>query len=116
MGPSCESITGFWCPSTCYLDGEKELDMDGTPASPRQPDRRDHVSRAQLLARIRAEFEELPSLRLTRGQAQRLFGLRPDICERVLAALVSDGSLCCDHEGRYRKHDDDAWRRSMRAS
>ena len=76
-------------------------------------DRRDHVSRIQLLSRVRAEFEELPSLRLTQGQAQRLFGLRADICERVLASLVAAGTLCCDHEDRYRMHDDDAWRRNV---
>ena len=77
------------------------------------PERRDFASREQLLGRIRAEFEELPSLRLTRGQAQRLFGLRADICERVLAALLKNQTLCVDHEDRYRMHDDDAWQRHI---
>ena len=76
------------------------------------PDRRDTASRKQLLSRVRAEFEEMPCLRLTRGQAQRLFGLRIDVCERVLATLVKDRTLVCDTDGRYRMHDDDAWRRA----
>jgi hypothetical protein len=74
------------------------------------PDRRDKASREQLLCRVRAEFEEMPSLRLTRGQAQRLFGLRPDVCDRVLAALISDHILYHDQDGRYRRYNDDEWR------
>ena len=87
--------------------------MNAMDASHRLPERRDHASRAQLLARVCAEFEELPSLRLTRGQAQRLFGLRADVCDRVLATLVKNHTLCLDHEDRYRMHDDDAWRRNV---
>jgi hypothetical protein len=75
-------------------------------------DRRDPHSRTQLLHRIRAEFEEFPCLRLTLGQAQRLFGLRPDICQRVLARLVQDHALCLDSDGQFRMFDDDAWQRS----
>jgi hypothetical protein len=91
----------------------KEIDMDGTELSRRFPERRDLIAREQLPARVRAEFQELPSMRLTRGQAQRLFGLRSDICERVLAALVKNRTLCLDHEDRYRMHDDDAWRKTV---
>lgn len=76
------------------------------------PDRRDPASRHQLLSRVRAEFEEMPCLRLTHGQAQRLFGLRADVCDRVLAALVAERTLCRDLDGRYRRQDDDAWRRA----
>ena len=64
-------------------------------------DRRDHASRDQLLCRIRAEFREMPGLRLTKGQAQRLFGIRGDICDRVLAELVETRSLWRDEQGRY---------------
>jgi hypothetical protein len=92
---------------------EKETDMDAINPSRGFPERRDFALREQLIGRVRAEFEELPSLRLTRGQAQRLFGLRADICERVLATLVQNQTLCLDHEDRYRMHDDDAWRRHV---
>ena len=74
------------------------------------PERRDIASRHQLLHRVRAEFAEMPCLRLTRGQVQRLFGLRGDICERVLSALIAESTLYRDAEGRYRMKDDNAWR------
>ena len=51
------------------------------------PDRRDARSRAQLIDRVRSEFIEMPCLRLTRAQARRLFGLRAEVCGRVLATL-----------------------------
>jgi hypothetical protein len=38
--------------------------------------------------RVRAEFVEMPGLRLTLPQASRLFNLEPTQCERVLGALV----------------------------
>ena len=76
--------------------------MDVSNALRTMPERRDQVSREQLLRRVRAEFEEMPCLRLTRRQAQRLFGLRSDICDRVLAALVADRSLCRESDDRYR--------------
>lgn len=47
----------------------------------------------QLLLRIRAEYEEMPGLCLTRPQAQRLWGLDHEICETVLQALVEVGYL-----------------------
>jgi hypothetical protein len=75
--------------------------MDGTPYVRARPDRRNSVSRRQLLDRVRAEFGEMPCLRLTRGQAQRLFGIRPDVCERVFAILVGDGTLTCGSDARY---------------
>jgi hypothetical protein len=77
-----------------------------TPA----PDRRNHASREALLMRVRGEFTEMPCLRLTRGQAQRLFDLRPDICERVLATLVRDQTLVCGTDGRYRVTEIYLWR------
>lgn len=70
-------------------------------AQPDKPDRRDEASRNALLVRVSAEFEEMPGLRLTPSQVQRLFGLRPDVCERVLATLLRDGTLTCDCEARY---------------
>jgi hypothetical protein len=68
-------------------------------------DRRDPPAREALLRRIGGEFTEMPCLRLTRPQAQRLFGLRTDICERILTALVQQRLLVCDSNGRYRLND-----------
>ncbi|MGB2714216.1 MAG: hypothetical protein WBC51_08565 [Vicinamibacterales bacterium] len=64
-------------------------------------DRRHAPSREALLRRIRAEFCEMPSLRLTCHQAQRLFALPCDICERVLVDLVRENTLTLGPDGRY---------------
>jgi hypothetical protein len=64
-------------------------------------DRRNIDDRQQLIRRVRAEFREMPCLRLTAGQAQRLFGLRPDVCGRILGELVDHGKLACGSDGRY---------------
>jgi hypothetical protein len=68
-------------------------------------DRRNGPLRDALLRRVCGEFNEMPCLRLTRGQAQRLFGLRSDVCERVLADLVRDGILTYGSDERYRLSD-----------
>ena len=65
-------------------------------------ERRDQGSRDALLTRIVAEFQEMPCLRLTGGQARRLFDLRSDVCQRILATLQHEGTLTCDGEQRYR--------------
>lgn len=64
-------------------------------------DRRNVEARQQLIRRVRAEFREMPRLRLTAGQAQRLFGLRPDVCDRILGELVNGGRLACGSDDRY---------------
>lgn len=43
----------------------------------------------QLMYRIRAEYLEMPGLRLTPPQARRLLGLDEQTCSRVLKQLVS---------------------------
>ena len=46
-----------------------------------------------LHVRIRAEYLEMPGMRLTVPQASRLFNLDLTHCARVLDALVMDGAL-----------------------
>jgi hypothetical protein len=87
--------------------------MDSTTNPPTIPNRRHSASRAQLLHRIRAEFREMPGLRLTCGQAQRLFGMRPDVCERVFATLVGEGTLTCSPNARYGVRVDVVWQARM---
>jgi hypothetical protein len=41
-----------------------------------------------VLQRVRAEFLEMPGLRLTRAQARRLWALDEALCDAILAALV----------------------------
>jgi hypothetical protein len=64
-------------------------------------DRRNADARARLLSRVRSEFLEMPCLRLTAAQSQRLFGLRDDVCRRVLAGLIGEGILWQGPDGRY---------------
>jgi hypothetical protein len=64
-------------------------------------ERRNVASREALLRRIEVEYRDMPGLRLTRAQAQRLFGLREDICVRVLDALVQARILRIDPSGSF---------------
>jgi hypothetical protein len=47
----------------------------------------------ELLCRVRAEFLEMPGLRVTRAQARRLWSLEPTLCDAVLTALVGANFL-----------------------
>jgi len=51
------------------------------------------TSDGDVRARIRAEYHEMPGMRLTVAQAARLFNLDPVRCARALDTLVSDGAL-----------------------
>jgi hypothetical protein len=48
---------------------------------------------SNLETRIRAEFAEMPGLKLTLPQASRLFNVEPVRCERILGDLVTHGDL-----------------------
>jgi DNA-binding GntR family transcriptional regulator len=63
--------------------------------------RRNQESRDRLLRRLRAEFREMPGMRLTDSQSARLCGLSHAVCRRVLATLVSEGTLWKGGDGRY---------------
>ena len=54
-----------------------------------------------LLNRVRAEYLEMPGLRLKPAQVQRLFGLEPAMCQRALTTLVEAGFLCVAANGTY---------------
>ena len=51
------------------------------------------VMNDNVALRIRAEYREMPGLRLTVLQAARLFSLDRTDCARTLQALVVDGAL-----------------------
>jgi hypothetical protein len=55
----------------------------------------------ELVRRICSEFVEMPCLRLTCAQAQRLFGLTEDTCRCLLDALVADKFLSRNANGMY---------------
>jgi len=46
-----------------------------------------------IARRVRAEFREMPGLRLTPAQARRLWGLDVDLCHEVIDALVASDFL-----------------------
>ena len=54
-----------------------------------------------LLLRIQGEYLEMPGLRLTPPQAQRLWGLDRSECETVLSVLVDTRFLACTRDGFY---------------
>jgi len=53
------------------------------------------------VARLTAEYRELPGLRLTTAQAARLCGLSIHEADIVLTALAASGYLSCDRSGQY---------------
>ena len=54
-----------------------------------------------LLTRLRAEYLEMPGMRLTLKQAQRLCGVERTLCKAVFDALVADKFLCVKSDGAY---------------
>jgi hypothetical protein len=74
---------------------------------PDSPSRSRCASRddVDLRTRIRAEFSEMPGLKLTLPQAARLFNLEHARCERVLGALVNGGALSSDGKAFVRAGD-----------
>src|ERR1700683_5509384 len=59
------------------------------------------LSFEQLLERIRAEYLEMPGLRLTVRQIQRLCGAEPTPCQLVVDRLVDARFLCLKPDGTY---------------
>jgi hypothetical protein len=54
-----------------------------------------------LIDRVRSEYLEMPGLRLTIRQAQRLFGLDSSSCATVFEALTRDKFLSRGGDGRF---------------
>jgi hypothetical protein len=57
---------------------------------------------AALSQRIRAEYAEMPCLRLTLPQASRFLNVDREMCRVVLAQLVEDGFLVLGRFGYMR--------------
>jgi hypothetical protein len=55
-----------------------------------------HQEEQDLCNRVRAEFREMPGMKLTLSQAARLFSIEPTRCARVLGSLVRAGELASD--------------------
>jgi hypothetical protein len=59
--------------------------------------------------RVCGEYMEMPGLRLTAAQAQRLWGLDEPTCEALFSSLVRDGFLQRHADGRYARLTDGAF-------
>ena len=59
------------------------------------------VSLTAILDRVRGEYLEMPGLRLTQPQAQRLWGLDAQTCGRILDLLLENGFLRETYDGRF---------------
>jgi hypothetical protein len=70
----------------------------------------------QMLRRIQSEFLEMPGLRLTLPQAQRLWNLDALVCESLLAALVDVRFLVRALDGAFMRQTDTISRVSRRVA
>jgi hypothetical protein len=50
---------------------------------------------------IQMEYAEMPGMRLTFCQAQRLWNLSDELCQRALATLTGSGFLARTPDGAY---------------
>jgi len=56
---------------------------------------------ADALRRVKGEFVEMPGLKLTLSQAQRLWGFDRESCDALLGALVAAKFLARTAEGAF---------------
>ena len=73
------------------------------------------MQHTRIIERIRGEYLEMPGLRLTSAQAQRLCGVDQTICKAVLDALVDAQFLAVNAHGMYARATDGAWSRPRSA-
>ena len=59
------------------------------------------VGVAAALRRVKGEYLEMPGLRLTPAQAQRLWGLDRESCQALLGALVDAKFLYLSRDGAF---------------
>lgn len=57
------------------------------------------------MRRARGEFIEMPGLRLTEQQAQRLWNLDPPVCSALLNALIDAKFLARTRDGAFMRAD-----------
>jgi hypothetical protein len=55
----------------------------------------------RVLERLRGQYLEMPGLKLTTEQVQRLCGIEQTICNLVLEALVNANFLRLQSDGTY---------------
>jgi Fic family protein len=68
----------------------------------------DDAEYRRALQRIRAEYLEMPGMKLTAPQVQRLAGVNALMCARVLEELVMEGMLRRAIDGTFGRSSDTA--------
>ena len=58
----------------------------------------------ETLVRMQTEWIEMPQMKVTRRQAQRLWSLSNEACETAFATLISKGFLVQAPDGAYVRH------------
>jgi hypothetical protein len=81
-------------------DGTTAQLPEGVTMAPPQPQPLDDV-----LRRVQGEYIEMPGLRLTLAQAQRLWGLDRTACDALLGALVDAKFLFRTRDGAFVRSD-----------
>ncbi len=56
---------------------------------------------SEILRRIQGEFLEMPGMRITPAQAQRLWGIEQMECDALLGALVDSKFLARTRDGAF---------------
>jgi hypothetical protein len=64
-----------------------------------------HQPQDEVLQRVQGEYIEMPGLRLTPAQAQRLWGLDRAACDALLCALVDAKFLFRTRDGAFVRSD-----------
>ena len=70
----------------------------------------------ELMDRLRSEYLEMPGLRLTVGQAQRLCGVEHAPCHMLLDALVEQRFLRVNRDGGYVRLTEGRHQRQVKAA
>jgi hypothetical protein len=73
------------------------------------------MQHTRIIERIQSEYLEMPGLRLTPAQAQRLCGVDLLVCKAVLDALVDAHFLAVNAHGMYARASEGAWPRPKAA-
>jgi hypothetical protein len=64
-----------------------------------------HQPHEEVLRRVQGEYIEMPGLRLTPAQAQRLWGMDRAACDALLGALVEAKFLFRTRDGAFVRSD-----------
>ncbi len=83
--------------TSCSKEAVRTQDIASSTGDPMRID--------DVLQRIQGEFVEMPGLRLTPAQAQRLWGLDGAVCDQLLGTLVEARFLSRTRDGAFVRTD-----------